>query len=272
MLFATVNAGTNTFTNITAKSILKFHPSAKVIVVDAVPERRFHWIDGDAPGNVEVVKGIYKSELNLPAIDVSMTNLSQVEKDIVRQRMNGGNIVRVSGSGDTQHSMNIQMLLDTLDDNFVLIDSDAPLIRPVDFIDASQATVGSLATQPYNSTRRILGQSSRRFEPFIQYFNVDKVKNNGLWFFRPDRLKDCLRLAYKWKPNLSAGDEPTATSEWSLIWLTGTIFCDQTMAKGLPYGTIDNRRYVDHFGSGTWNHTKDGSLKNSFYEKYSGLF
>ena len=37
------------------------------------------------------------------------------------------------GGGDTHHSMNIQFAIDTIGENFILIDSDAPLISPVDF-------------------------------------------------------------------------------------------------------------------------------------------
>lgn len=58
LIFATVNAGTNNFTNITIKSILQFHPSAKVLVVDVVPDKKFSPIDEDIMKNVEVVPGI----------------------------------------------------------------------------------------------------------------------------------------------------------------------------------------------------------------------
>lgn len=34
MLFCIVNCGTNDLTSITAKSILRFHPTAKIFIVD----------------------------------------------------------------------------------------------------------------------------------------------------------------------------------------------------------------------------------------------
>ena len=71
-----MNAGTNSFTNITVKSILKFHPSAKVFIIDVFPERRFHQIDDDVLKNIEVIEGIAKDRLNLPVIDINDTNLT----------------------------------------------------------------------------------------------------------------------------------------------------------------------------------------------------
>ena len=71
IVFSTVNAGTNTLTNITVKSILKFHPNAKVFVFDVVPKKRFTPIDEDIMKNVEVVKGIPWEKMGLPKIDIS---------------------------------------------------------------------------------------------------------------------------------------------------------------------------------------------------------
>ena len=68
--FVTVNAGTNTFTNITLKTIFKHHPNAKAFVIDVSRTAidRFHLID-EMPG-IEVIPGVMWDDLNLPTINI----------------------------------------------------------------------------------------------------------------------------------------------------------------------------------------------------------
>ena len=137
MVFATVNAGTSTFTNITIKTILKFHPNAKVFVFDVPrrkPEDGFQFIDEDIKKNTEVLKGILWDELNLPTIELNKADyLTDVEKRQAIEKFHGNNKIEVLPNGDYQHPMNIQFAIDTLDENFILIDSDAPLTCPVHY-------------------------------------------------------------------------------------------------------------------------------------------
>lgn len=80
MIFCTVHAGKNIFTNITVKSILKIHPSAKVFIVDVTDpgtwlNEKFSPIDDDIMGNVEVIRGIPSRHENFPELLLGSLNV-----------------------------------------------------------------------------------------------------------------------------------------------------------------------------------------------------
>lgn len=271
LVFSTVNAGTNTFTNITAKSILKHHPSAKVFVVDVVPNQRFTPIDEEMMKNVEVIEGIPKESLDLPTIDVmAVKNLTDDEKRTIVNRI-GFNPVPMYFSGDTHHSTNIQFAIDTIGQNFVLIDSDAPLKRPVDFIDNRCSTIAGFQMCEYKPHSVLLPDKGlSRITPYLQYFNVSKLREKGVCFFDKNIIKDNLKLASRWKPNPIYGDEMTSTNYTFLI-VTGVLFTDQLLKRDCRFSTIQTGDYIDHFGAGTWNNQKN-RMKSEFYAKYKDLF
>lgn len=66
MIFCTVHAGKNRLTNITIKSILKFHPTAKIFVIDVTnPEtslREGFNLLFDT-NNVETISGISRKDM-----------------------------------------------------------------------------------------------------------------------------------------------------------------------------------------------------------------
>ena len=71
-VFCTVNSGTNIFTNITIKSILKFHPTAHIFVIDTLVSGKdpFEPIEDDIMKNTEVIVGIDRKKTTLPTIDI----------------------------------------------------------------------------------------------------------------------------------------------------------------------------------------------------------
>lgn len=272
LVFATVNAGTNTFTNITVKSILKFHPNAKVFVFD-VPrkaEDKFAFIDDDMRGNVEVLKGILWDELNLPTIDVNQANyLSDIEKKQVIEKFHGNSSIEVLPNGDYQHPMNIQFAIDTLNENFMLIDSDAPLKCPVyTLCNKSISTSAQIEQWNYIHLDRLRpllnpGMNRIRFCPYIQFLNVEMLKENGVKYFDKDQLKDCLDMAGWFKNPCCEGRE-------SLFFWTGSLFFRNVCSRNLPFNVIHYDWYVDHFGGATWQ--DKGDRHKLFIEKYAHLF
>lgn len=59
----------------------------------------------------------------------------------------------------------------------MLIDSDAPLIRPIDFVDNSVVTVGELKSWNIeNKDIRLISPTFKKFYPFVQYLNIKKMK------------------------------------------------------------------------------------------------
>ena len=272
LVFATVNAGTNTFTNITVKSLLKFHPNAKVFVLD-VPRKsddKFTLIDDDVKGSVEILNGVLWDELNLPTIDVNEANyLTDIEKRQVIDRFHGKSLIEVLPNGDFQHPMNIQFAIDTLDESFIIVDSDAPLKCPVHALSINEV-VTSAQIEEWNyihldRLRPLLNpeMKRRRFCPYIQFLNVDMLKQHGMKYFDKDQLKDNLDFAGWFKNPCCEGRE-------SLFFWTGSLFYRNVMYSNLPINVIHYDWYVDHFGGATWQ--DKGNRHKMFIEKYAHLF
>ena len=201
LTFVTVNAGTNTFTNITVKSILRHHPNAKVFIVDVprTPDKKFAPIEDDIMRNVEVMKGICWDEMKLPTIDIDeVKNITDDEREEVVRKFRGLRKIPVLPTGDYNHCFNIQLALDTLDENFVLIDSDAPLLGPANTICSdSWVTSTSSEYQLYRDCddleALIRPHNPRyRYSPYIQWMNLKMIKDNGIRYFDTEMMKDNL--------------------------------------------------------------------------------
>ena len=272
LVFATVNAGTSTFTNITLKSILKHHPNAKAFVFDVprTPEDKFVFIDDDIRSNVEVLNGILWDDMNLPTVDVNdAIYLSDEEKQKVIEKFHGSSKIEVLPNGDYQHPMNIQFAVDTLDTNFILIDSDAPLKCPVYTMhDTSVMTSAQIEEWNYIHLDRLRpllnpGINRKRFCPYIQFLNVGMMKEHGVKYFDKEQLKDSLDMA-GWFKN------PCCDGKESIFFWTGSLFYRNVTKQNLPFKTIHHDWYVDHFGGATWQ--DKGDRHRMFIEKYAFLF
>ena len=268
--FVTVNAGTNTFTNITLKTIFKYHPNAKVFVID-VPKKdadSFHLID-EMP-NVEVVKGVCWDNLDLPTIDLLKAgNLSNLERQVVVDRF-GTDRLEVLPCGDYQHPINIQFALDTIsEDGFILVDSDAPLISPVNsLMDRSVVTIAEEESWNYIHADRLQPLLNPhlnrfRFSPYIQYLNAKMIRDNGIKYFDANWLKDNLNQA-GWFKNPDCGGRE------SVFFWTGSLFHTKVLESKLPFKTISTNVYVDHFGGATWQENSERHIQ--FIQKYIDLF
>ena len=272
MVFVTVNAGTSTFTNITIKTILRFHRNAKVFVFDVPrkPEDAFTFIDDDIKDSTEVVKGVLWDELNLPTIKIDeAVGMTEDEKTRIRNRFHGAEEIEVLPNGDYQHPMNIQFALDTLDENFILIDSDAPLVCPVYTIHDSNV-VTSAQVEEWNyvhldKLRPLLHpeRNRRRFCPYIQFLNTKMMKEHGVRYFDKSQLKDNLDMT-GWFKN------PGYNGKESLFFWTGSLFYRNVTSQNLPAKIIRHHWYVDHFGGATWQ--DKGDRHKAFIEKYTYLF
>ena len=269
--FVTVNAGTNTFTNITLKTIFKHHPNAKAFVID-VPrndEDRFHQID--EMSGVEVIKGVIWDELNLPAINIHEAGNITDEERMTVMNMFGTDKIEVLPCGDYQHPINIQFAIDTIEgDGFILVDSDAPLISPVNtLVDENVVTSAEIESWNYIHLDRLrpllrYGRARTRFSPYIQYLNVKMMRNSGIRYFDPCVLKDNLGQA-GWFKNPDFGGKE------SVFFWTGSLFYSKVVEMQLPFKALSSTStYVDHFGGATWQ--EKGEHHKHFIEKYAGLF
>ena len=84
-------------------------------------------------------------------------------------------------NGDSHHSCNIQFAIDTIGENFILIDNDAPLVRKIDFFDCGTAIVSDVeASKTGTVVKRMFSDMVYRFMPYVQYLNVSEMKKHGL--------------------------------------------------------------------------------------------
>ena len=271
MLFATVNAGTNLLTNITTRSILRHHPSAKVFVVDVKPEDPFELIAKSDSGNVEVLRGVEWKDIHLPTIDVSKAKNITVQEQIeIVHRFGNKNEIEVLPCGDYHHPINIQFAIDAIGENFILVDSDAPLTRPVmdGIMSDGMVTVAEeekwVGFSHLDRLRPLVrpNEPRVRFNPCIQFLNVKMMKERGLAYFDPSWLQDNLGIA-GWFKN------PCVDGRESVFYWTGSLFHKKVVESNLPYKGIQSNMFVDHLGGGTWVEDKD--RVNKFVEKYRFL-
>ena len=110
MIFCTVHSGKNLFTNITVKSILKFHPTAKIFIVDVTDpdtwlKEKFCPIDDDIMGNVEVIKGIPSKDENFPKLNVRKLRIPYQVRKLIKSKVSTDLIC--TKCPDLHHTMNI---------------------------------------------------------------------------------------------------------------------------------------------------------------------
>ena len=272
LLFVVVNAGTNILTNITLKSIFRFHKDeAKVFVVDVKPdEEPFSLMDGRLASKVETIKGIGANDLNLPTIDVSKAkNITVQEQLEIVHRFGNKNKIEVLPCGDYQHPINIQFAIDKIGENFILIDSDAPLNSPVKQL-VSEDAITSAEVESWvgfshlDRLRPLIRPDVARvrFNPCIQFLNVKMMRANGICYFNPESLQDNLDIA-GWFKN------PAYDGKESVFFWTGSLFHKEVIQRKLPFKSIQSCLYVDHLGGGTWG--EDKGRVDRFIKKYEFL-
>lgn len=126
--------------------------------------------------------------------------------------------------GSLKHAYTIQYLLDHEKNNFIILDSDTEVLHDFDFIEDGYLTIASICRKTFVP----------RFVPFIQYFNVDLIKNYKIKYF------DKYRILFG--KNLQT----------YFLFDTGCSFYFDITNNKLPYKEIDYMKYVKHLGGGSW--------------------
>ena len=269
LIFCIINANSNIFTNITIKSILKFYPTAKIFIIDAFANigYKFQLIDSEDSKNIEVINGISPFNGHL-IINLHQTELSEDQISTVKQKLLCDNEIYIYNTGDLNHTMNIQYAIDLIDQNFILLDCDAPLIQPIDFIENNFITIAQIKDYQIEDQRVFLSRSYTRFIPFIQFMNVKMIKDNGIKYYSEELLAKNLDLAL------------LTTKDHILLFPTGSIFLKQILKMNILYKNIEYSKYVDHFNGATWknkllNDESKIQFENTitnFYIKYQDMF
>ena len=239
LIFCIVNLNTKELTTITIKSILHFHPLAKIFVVDTGDGDIFSSNDEIVSKNTEVLLGISQKNTHLPIINIDCAeNLTDEQKYIVKAKL-GSNPYKILFRGSYNHQENIQFAINTIGEGFVLVDSDAPIIKPIDFADEENITVCDfMYTNAAKRGIQLLTPIFERCVPFIQYLNVSMMNQYDVHYYDPHKLVNLLDIAL--------------VQDKSLWFDTGCILAKQLHEKKLQWTKINHMEYIDHLGSASW--------------------
>lgn len=137
-----------------------------------------------------------------------------------------------------RHAIAIQWIIDTAEkDNIILLDSDVVIKRDINFVEDKYITIADTGSNGLKT----------RFLPFIQYFNIKKIRSLKLKYLDIDRMHGGRNIMNSRKYD------------------TGASFYEDVINKKLPYNTINHNVYVDHLKGGSWL----GKNKEEFIEKES---
>jgi hypothetical protein len=161
-------------------------------------------------------------------------------RDIDRQVKSGVNF------GSAKHSLSIQYLCNYIEDEFVLLDSDILLKRPIDFVDNQYACV----CEPYKN----IDGSKLRCSPMLCYLNVKKLRELDVSYFDSNRMLGLNTL------------NPT-----SMTYDTGSSLYEDLIKLNM-IKTISMNDYIEHYGNGSWSISKRSGIRHTTLSPTEWLF
>ena len=165
MKFCIVHFNTPVLTKCLLLSIRRHHPHDDVIIFDNS--------DKYPLGMNRLVNKIYdNTHGNIINFDAELAKYQY--RDVITQTKIGVNF------GSAKHAMSIDWLCNHIGDDFVLLDSDVLLKRPIDFIDSNYACICDI----YKN----IDGSKLRCAPMLCYINVHMLSNLGISYFDPERM------------------------------------------------------------------------------------
>ena len=238
MIFAIVHYNTPELTSCLCGSIIKHNKNTEIIIFDNSDKRPFN-----------------KDLLNIKYIDntkgqiINFNNFLETfnNKDSNRQQKTGVNF------GSSKHALSIEWLITNIKENFILLDSDVLIKKPIDFIDNNYICCCDI----YKN----IDGCKLRCSPMICYFNVNKIKELNIKYFDAKRMI-----------GLNLNDKE------SMKYDTGSSFYEDI--KDIPNSIkkINMNDYIIHYGNGSWNlNTRNGKRHTTlnfkqFLMKYKDLW
>ena len=222
MTVCIVHYNTPKLTSHCIRSLLKHHPSARVIVFDNSDLRPFSSVCCDAIAtHIEVIDNTRAQILDF---DTLLAQFPDKETGPVNK----------SNYGSYKHCCSVQWLMDHLDEPFLLMDSDV-LIRQriTTFCNPRYAFTGHVVC----NTRKRFGLEIYRAEPFLCYINTPMLRAAGVTYLNTD---------YMWALSHQSPNNRYDTGAW---------FLKDVIDHRLPYRDIDTSPYIAHFGHGSWHAT-----------------
>ena len=209
--FAIVHYNTPELTTCLCGSIYKLHPGSHITVFDNSDKRPLD--------TYKILRVSYIDNTHGQIINFDQELKKYPLRQIKEQTEIGCNF------GTAKHSMSVDWLCKHLVDNFILLDSDVLVKRPVDFIDDNFICCSD-TTQIHEDIYRIL--------PMISYINVKKMREHNISFFDGSRMHGLVDVSsrYNW-------------------YDTGASFYEDIVKLNL-FHRIDCNDYIVHYGSGSW--------------------
>ncbi len=207
MNYCIVHFNTPELTTCLCSSINKFDKNASIIIFENSNKRPITNIFD----NVKIIDNSREQLIRFTdAIDESKKYLStnSLNRHLYSSKNNFGSL---------KHSVSIQYLLDNMNEDFMLLDSDVLIKQNLDELITDKICSAS----PSVTNKRIL--------PFIIYFNIEKIKQNNIKFFDARKMDACF--------------EETDT---------GGSFYKELLDKKLKFNKFDWTKYCIHFGNGSW--------------------
>ena len=218
LTFAIVHYNTPELTKCLCGSIRKWHPESYIIIFDNSDARIFDKEFCDE----------YYDNTSSKIIDFSSSFEKYPKRNIKLQAESGCNF------GSAKHSMSIDWLCKEIRDDFVLLDSDVLIRKPIDFIDRDFICV--------SDTIRIKAGLDR-ISPMLAYINGKKMCDLNIDFFDGSRMHGLCDVNSKY-----------------LYYDTGASFLEDISKLNL-FKKFNTESYYLHYGNGSWR--KNGKVSYS---------
>lgn len=226
MLFCIVHYNTPELTIPLCNSINKFHNDAEILIFDNSDKKPFKT---DLFTNVKVIDNTKHQIINFEDKINNFIKNNNVSSITIEHEKQGSNF------GSYKHTLSIEYLINNLEDNFILLDSDVLIKKNVYDIVNEEVIFTSSIRQP-----------NIRLFPFIVYFNLKKIKENNINF---NNDKDVY-------PNYASPKNDTCGH-----------FLQEVLQKKLPFREIKYEDYIVHYGNGSWKTNSSKVAQNSAFIK-----
>lgn len=238
MKYAIVHYNTPELTTCLCANINKFDDNASIVIFENSDKRKY---DTELFDNVEVIDNSANQLVNFD--DLIVESKKHLSPRALAAHNTSGNHF-----GSLRHAASVQWLLDNLNTDFVLLDSDILLTKsPLCLFNNANTIVCDFLTIN-NYVCRVL--------PFMCFMKHDIITQYNLKFFDVNRF-DASQLHTD----------------------TGGTFCYDILTQNIPYKRFNISEYIVHFGNGSWRTSAKANLPNTepgnyatFLTKYRGLW
>lgn len=227
--FIIVHFNTPELTTCLCSSIRKHHPNNEIIIFDNSTNKKF-------PKDVIEL-------FNITYLDNTKNTILDFN-DLLKKFKKDEKIVKQNNLGSAKHCITIDYLIKNINKNFILLDSDVLLKKPIDFINENLITAGLISKEEQKLKK---GRQLRIF-PFLQYFNVKLIKEHGLNYFNPNEM--------------------VGIDQKTLIYDTGASFYKSLCSLNNFNSNINIFDYIIHLNAGSWSNT----VYKTWLIKYKNLW